>query len=61
MIDQYSVTRDLYTTYCASVGGKAFNGDPLPTWEEFYGDSEKQIQVRAWLDVGQRAIDMLVC
>jgi hypothetical protein len=23
-----------YDAYCREVGGKAFNGDPLPTWQE---------------------------
>jgi len=23
-----------YEAYCKSCGGKAFNGDPLPTWED---------------------------
>lgn len=23
-----------YDAYCREVGGKAFSGDPLPTWQE---------------------------
>jgi hypothetical protein len=39
----------LYTAYCDAVGGKAFNGDPLPDWETFSKDPAKQKQVNAWL------------
>lgn len=39
-----------YTTYCEAVGGKAFNGDPLPSWEEFSNDTAKQKQARAWIE-----------
>jgi hypothetical protein len=28
----------LYTEYCIAVGGLAFNGDSLPSWEEFSND-----------------------
>ena len=38
----------LYETYCAAVGGKAFNGDPLPKWEEFRADPAKKKQADAW-------------
>ena len=41
----------LYDEYCTSVGGKAFNGDPLPKSEEFFNDALKQKQVKAWIDV----------
>jgi hypothetical protein len=39
----------MYTTYSREVGGVAFNGDPLPTWEEFYNDHTKEKQSNAWL------------
>lgn len=42
---------ELYTAYAKAVGGKAFNGDPLPTWEEFSNDPAKQVQVRGWIAV----------
>lgn len=42
----------LYAEYCKSVGGKAFNGDPLPTWDEFFADEAKSKQVEAWIAVG---------
>lgn len=49
----------LYTTYCAAVGGVAFNGDTLPTWEEFSADPDKQKQIIAWLDVAATAKETL--
>lgn len=41
----------LYTKYCDSVGGVAFNGDKLPGWAEFSVDPKKEKQIFAWLDV----------
>jgi len=41
-----------YTVYCQAVGGVAFNGDKLPSWEEFKRDPKKQKQVAAWIAVG---------
>lgn len=38
----------LYDNYCVSVGGKAWNGDPLPSWEEFGSDPTKQLQANGW-------------
>lgn len=37
-----------YTAYREAVGGKAFNGDPLPTWTQMCLDSKKEHLVRAW-------------
>ncbi len=42
------IAKAAYTSYCKNVGGKAFNGDPLPTWEEFEADASKEKQVTAW-------------
>lgn len=53
------VAGELYEEYCNSVGGKAWNGDKLPTWEEFYNDENKQLQVSAWISVARRAIEIL--
>lgn len=36
-------------TYCAAVGGKAFNGDPLPSWTEFSADPAKATQAGGWI------------
>lgn len=41
----------LYSLYCAEVGGLAFNGDPLPSWEEFRADPGKRKQSDAWIAV----------
>lgn len=40
---------ELYTIYCAAVGGVAFNGEPLPDWEAFRADPAKGKQVNGWL------------
>jgi hypothetical protein len=37
-----------YTAYAAAVGGKAFNGDPLPTWKAMVADPAKERLVEAW-------------
>lgn len=49
----------LYETYCKNVGGVAFNGDPLPSWEEFSNDPSKKKQVQAWIAVAATAKSML--
>jgi hypothetical protein len=41
-----------YNIYCKAVGGRAFNGDPLPTWKEFSEDETKKKQSNAWIRVG---------
>ena len=41
--------KKMYEAYCAAVGGKAFNGDPLPSWALFSVDPSKQLQVSGWL------------
>ena len=33
MPDMERIAGNLYEEYCKEVGGKAFNGDPLPGWE----------------------------
>ena len=48
---------DLYDTYCAAVGGKAWNGDALPTWTEFRADPKKKLQSDGWLTVAKTAAD----
>lgn len=60
MIDSETVAEQLYETYCAAVGGKAFNGDPLPKWAEFRADPSKQVQSDAWVAAGAKAIDLLL-
>jgi hypothetical protein len=41
----------LYESYCAAVGGKAYNGDLLPSWVEFRADESKKLQSDAWVVV----------
>ena len=48
-----NIAKLLYETYCAAVGGKAFNGDPLPAWDEFVADEKKKLQSDAWLKVAE--------
>lgn len=38
----------IYDDYCEAVGGKTFNGDPLPKSDEFFNDPAKQKQADAW-------------
>ena len=52
------IASHLYTAYCDSVGGKAFNGDPLPDWATFSRDQSKQKQVKAWLAEHADAIEV---
>lgn len=52
-----SISGKLYTAYCIAVGGKAFNGDPLPDWETFRADPTKKKQSDAWLAVGRAVFD----
>jgi hypothetical protein len=47
----------LYETYCKAVGGKAFNGDLLPSWETFRADETKHVQSEAWVSVAKAAMD----
>lgn len=37
-----------YTSYVKAVGGKSYNGDPLPTWEVMVKDPAKVNLVKAW-------------
>lgn len=46
----------LYDTYTAAVGGKAWNGDPLPSGEEFFNDPARKLQADAWRAVARNAI-----
>lgn len=38
-----------WDAYRTAVGGRAMNGDPLPTWEEMVADPNKKTVVTAWL------------
>ncbi len=45
------LAKRMYDMYCKAVGGFAFNGDPLPTWEVFSTDPAKVKQANGWLCV----------
>lgn len=49
------IAGQIYEAYCQSVGGVAFNGDPLPKWEDFAADPQKQKQVQGWIAAATRA------
>lgn len=51
--DVENLAEFMYSTYCKAVGGKAFNGDPLPDWKTFAADPSKAKQVEAWRHTAQ--------
>lgn len=59
MPDMERIAGILYEEYCKQVGGKAFNGDPLPDWATFRGDSNKRKQSDAWVAVAEKAYGVL--
>jgi hypothetical protein len=59
MPDIEKTAGDLYGTYCKAVGGIAFNGDPLPSWEQFRADPSKKKQSDAWWQVACRAYELI--
>lgn len=50
----------MYDGYCEAVGGKAFNGDPIPSSEEFFNDETKAKQAGAWIRAACIAFDELL-
>lgn len=60
MINREYIASELYRVYCESVGGRAFNGDPLPDWETFSTDPAKSKQANAWFAAADRAIQLLL-
>lgn len=49
------IANAIYTRYCECVGGKAFNGDPLPDWITFRTDPAKIKQSTAWIETAKTA------
>ena len=47
---------ELYDVYTAAVGGKAYDGRPLPSGAEFMSDPTKQKQADAWRAVAVHAV-----
>ena len=50
----------LYDEYCAQVGGKAYDGRPLPTAKEFFEDDTKAKQARAWMAAASKALELIL-
>lgn len=55
MINLINLAGEFYEEYCKAVGGIAFNGDPLPSWQEFSNDANKVKQKDGWLAVAKLA------
>lgn len=53
------LAKTMYTVYCENVGGKAFNGDNLPSAEEFFNDETKTKQANAWRETAKAATRFL--
>lgn len=53
-IDQKAI--ELYDIYTAAVGGKAWNGDPLPCGKDFLADPTKQTQANGWRAVAAHVL-----
>ncbi len=49
---------ELYDVYTAAVGGKAWDGRPLPSGSEFMADASKQKQADAWRAVARYAFNI---
>jgi hypothetical protein len=58
MPDFEEIAGQLYEHYCDAVGGKAFNGDPLPDWATFRSDPKKTLQSDAWVRVAEKAVEI---
>lgn len=54
------LAREMYDTYCKAVGGTAYNGDKLPTSEEFFTDPMKEKQADAWREAAKKPWEMLL-
>lgn len=55
-----SLANILYDKYCEAVGGKAFNGDPLPPWTAFSTDPAKAKQSNGWRVVAATAYNAII-
>jgi hypothetical protein len=42
------LAKTIYEAYCVGVGGVAYNGDKLPSAEDFFADKGKEKQVNGW-------------
>jgi hypothetical protein len=48
--------RIAWNAYLASIGGKSWNGEPLPAWEQMVADEKKKAIVAAWCEVARAII-----
>lgn len=46
---------EAWTAYRNAVGGKALNGEPLPTWADLKNDPEQQAVAARWLEATRMA------
>lgn len=56
MLEPTGLAERLYTVYCEAVGGKAYDGKPLPNWADFSVDPTKKKQSEAWMAVANAII-----
>lgn len=54
------VAMEMYDAYCEQVGGKAFDGRPLPTSAEFFEDVGKRKQAAGWLAAASKALEIIL-
>lgn len=54
------VAMAMYDEYCAAVGGKAYDGRPLPTAAEFFEDETKQKQAKGWFAAASKALELIL-
>lgn len=54
------VAMEMYDAYCEEVGGKAYDGRPLPTAKEFFNDKTKQKQAMGWFAAASKAIELIL-
>lgn len=57
--DTEKIARDMYDAYCSAVGGKAWNGQPLPKSDEFFADPTKATQADGWRAAARVAMKAL--
>lgn len=50
-----TIAREMYDTYCLAVGGKAYDGRPLPSSAAFFDAPDKNTQADAWRAAAARA------
>ena len=58
--DTETTARAMYDAYCDAVGGKAWNGQPLPKSGEFFTDPSKEKQADGWRAAARAAENLLI-